>query len=114
MKATNKTMKPRTILTALGLATLLAGTAHANQEQPAASMNETRLEAGRTRDQSTATLVTLTVLTKQEKGDLRPAYQVFTAQIPKIEMASASTRTRASFMLGGHKSALRCISSQPQ
>ncbi len=93
-------MKTKTLLTTLGLTTLLLGTAHANQEQLAASMKETRLEAGRTRDQLTATLATLTALTKQEKGDLRPAYQAFTAEVPKIEAAAASTRARVAWMQG--------------
>ena len=93
-------MKTKTLLTTLGLTTLLLGTAHANQEQLAASMKETRLEAGRTRDQLTATLATLTALTKQDKGDLRPAYQAFTAEVPKIEAAAASTRARVAWMQG--------------
>lgn len=93
-------MKTKTLLTTLGLTTLLLGTAHANQEQLAGSMKETRLEAGRTRDQLTATLATLTALTKQEKGDLRPAYQAFTAEVPKIEAAAASTQARVAWMQG--------------
>ena len=96
----HKTMKTRTILTAFCLTALLVGAAHANQEQLAASMKETRLEAGRTRDQLVATLATLTALTKQEKGDLRPAYQAYCAEIPKTEAAAASTRARVAFMQG--------------
>lgn len=93
-------MKPKTILTALCLATMLAGTAYAQQEQLATSIGETRLEAGRTRDQLVATLATLTALTKQEKGDLRPAYQAYSAEVPKTEAAAAWTRTRAAWMQG--------------
>ena len=101
MKSTiNKTMKSRTILTALSLATLLAGAAHANQEQLAASMKETRLEAAQTRDQLAATLATLTALTKQDKGDLRPTYQAYCAEVPKTEVAAASTRARVAWMQG--------------
>ena len=91
-------MKTRTLLTALSLTTLLVGVAHANQEKLAASIKETRLEAGRTRDQLTATLATLTELTQQKKGDLRPAYQAFCAEIPKTEAAAAATRARTAFM----------------
>ena len=93
-------MKTRTILTALGLATLLAGAANASQEQLATSMNETRVETGRTRDQLATTLAALTTLTKQEKGDLRPAYEAFTAEAAKTEKAAAATATRAAWMQG--------------
>lgn len=93
-------MKTRTIVTALSLATLLAGTANASQEQLATSMKEARLEAGRTRDQLATTLTALTTLTKQEKGDLRPAYEAFTAEVAKTEAAAATTRTRAAWMQG--------------
>jgi hypothetical protein len=100
MNAKQKLMKTRSILTALGLATLLAGAANASQEQLATSMKETRLEAGRTRDQLAATLAALTTLTKQEKGDLRPAYEAFTSELPKTEAAAAWTSTRVTWMQG--------------
>ena len=93
-------MKTRTIVAALSLATLLAGAANASQEQLATSMKETRLEAGQTRDQLATTLAALTTLTKQEKGDLRPAYEAFTAEVAKTEAAAATTRTRAAWMQG--------------
>jgi len=93
-------MKTRTILTALSLTTLLAGAANASQEQLAASMKQTRLEAGRTRDQLATTLAALTTLTKQDKGDLRPAYDAFTAEVPKTKEAADWTRTRVAWMQG--------------
>jgi len=93
-------MKTRTIVAALSLATLLAGAANASQEQLATSMKEARLEAGQTRDQLATTLAALTTLTKQEKGDLRPAYEAFTAEVAKTEAAAATTRTRAAWMQG--------------
>lgn len=93
-------MKTKTILTALSLAALLLGTARANQEQLATSMKEARVETGRTRDQLSATLATLTALTKQEKGDLRPAYKAFTAEIPQTEAAAGWTRVRIAWMKG--------------
>jgi hypothetical protein len=93
-------MKTRVIAAVLGLATLLVGTAQANQEQLATSMKETRVEAERTRDQLATTLATLTKLTKQEKGDLRPAYEAFTSEIPKTESAAAWTRARVVWMQG--------------
>jgi hypothetical protein len=97
MKPTTRT---RSILTTLSLALLLAGTAKAGQEELATSMKETRLEAERTRDQLKATLASVTALTKQEKGDLRPAYETFAAEIPKTEAAAAATRKRVAFMQG--------------
>jgi uncharacterized protein YoxC len=84
----------------IGLASLLASATQASQEQLAASMQETRLEAGRTRDQLATTLHALTTLTKQEKGDLRPVYDSFCAEIPKTEAAAAWTRTRVAWMEG--------------
>jgi hypothetical protein len=92
-------MKKQTLLM-IGLATLLASATQASQEQLASSMQDTRLEAGRTRDQLATTLAALTRLTKQEKGDLRPAFDAFTAEIPKTEAAATTTRTRASWMQG--------------
>ena len=91
-------MKARTILTVISLATLLVSSARANQEQLASSMKETRVEAGRTRDQLVATLAVLTALTKQEKGDLRPAYQAFSAELPKTQAAAEWTRVRGAWM----------------
>jgi hypothetical protein len=92
-------MKTQTLLT-IGLATLLASALQAGQEQLATSMKETRVEAGQTRDQLATTLAALTTLTKQEKGDLRPAYEAFTAELPKTEAAAATTRARVAWMEG--------------
>jgi len=93
-------MKTKTILTVITLTMLLTGGVHATQEQLATSMKETRLEAAQTRDQLVATLATLTALTKQEKGDLRPAYQAYCAEVPKTEAAAALTRARVAWMQG--------------
>jgi hypothetical protein len=93
-------MKPRILLSALSLVTLLAGTVRAGQEELAASMKEARLEAAQTRDQLAATLAALTALTKQDKGDLSPTYKAFTAELPKTEAAAAVTKTRAAWMDG--------------
>lgn len=84
----------------IGLAALLASATQASQEQLATSMKETRLEAGQTRDQLATTLAALTTLTKQEKGDLRPAYEAFTAEVAKTEKAAAWTRARVAWMQG--------------
>ena len=92
-------MKKQTFLM-IGLATLLASATQASQEQLATSMKETRLEAGQTRDQLATTLAALTTLTKQEKGDLRPAYEAFTAEVAKTEKAAAATSARVTWMQG--------------
>ena len=93
-------MKKQTLFR-IGLVTLLATATQAySQEQLSKSMQEVRLEAGQTRDQLATTLAALTKLTKQEKGDLRPAYDAFTAELPKTEAAAAATRTRVSWMQG--------------
>jgi lipid II:glycine glycyltransferase (peptidoglycan interpeptide bridge formation enzyme) len=92
-------MKKQTVLT-LGFATLLVCASQASQQQLAASIKEAREEAAQTRNQLVATLNTLTELTKQKKGDLRPAYNAFTADVPKTEAAAASTQKRVAFMEG--------------
>ena len=91
-------MKIRMLLT-VGLMTLASAT-HASQEQVATSIQETRVEVGHTRDQLATTLAALTTLTKQEKGDLRPAYDAFAAELPKTQAAAAATRTRVTWMQG--------------
>jgi len=92
-------MKKQTMFV-IALATLLASATQASQEQLATSMKETRLEADRTRDQLATTLAALTTLAKQEKGDLRPAYEAFAAELPKTEAAAAATRARVAWMQG--------------
>jgi hypothetical protein len=86
------------LLFSLGLIALCTSVSGAGQEQLAASINETRAEAGRAADQLRTTLDTLTTLTKQNKGDLRPAFDAFTAEIPKTQAAAKQTRTRVQWM----------------
>jgi hypothetical protein len=92
-------MTKQTLFT-IGLATLLASATQAGQEQLATSMKETCLEAGQTRDQLAATLGALTILTQQQKGDLRPAYEAFAAELPRTEAAAQATRKRVTWMQG--------------
>jgi DNA-binding XRE family transcriptional regulator len=92
-------MKKQTLFT-IAAATLLASATQASQEQLASSMKDVRLEAGQTRDQLAATVGALTALTKQEKGDLRPAYEAFTAQVANTEKAALATATRVAWMQG--------------
>jgi hypothetical protein len=92
-------MKKKLLLT-LGLATLMASSTQANQEQLANSIKEAHVETTRTSDQLKATLASLNALTKQEKGDLRPAYTTYCAEVTKTEAAAAWTRTRVQWMAG--------------
>ena len=92
-------MKKQTLFTIV-TATLLASATQASQEQLATSMKDVRLEAGQTRDQLATTVAALTALTKQEKGDMRPAYEAFTAEVAKTEKAALATGTRAVWMQG--------------
>ena len=86
-------MKKQTLL-ALGLVALLANATQASQQQLAASIKDARVETMRTAEQLKITLGTLNALAKQKEGDLRPAYNTFSAEVPKTESAAAWTLTR--------------------
>ena len=92
-------MKNKIIVT-LGLATLLASATQASQQQLAASIKDTHVETSRTSMQLKATLSALNALTAQKKGDLRPAYNAYCAEVPKTEAAAGQTRTRVQWMAG--------------
>ena len=92
-------MKKQILLT-IGLAALLASATQASQEQLAKSIQDAHLETARTTEQLKATLGALNALTAQKKGDLRPAYDAFCAEMPKTEAAAAMTRTRIQWMAG--------------
>ena len=93
-------MKKQTLFM-IGLATLLASAPQAySQEQLAKSIQDAHLETARTTEQLKATLSALNALTAQKKGDLRPAYNAFCAEVPKTEAAAAHTRTRVQWMAG--------------
>jgi len=90
-------MKKQILLT-IGLAVLLASATQASQEQLASSIKDAQAETSRTSEQLKATLSALNALTKQTKGDLRPAYDAFCSEIGKTESASTWTRTRVKWM----------------
>jgi hypothetical protein len=92
-------MKKQSILM-IGLAALLAATTGFGQQQLATSITEARVETTRTSEQLKATLGTLTALTKQKKGDLRPAYSAYCSEVAKTESAANWTRTRIQWMAG--------------
>lgn len=92
-------MKTKIILT-LGLATLLAATTQANQQQLAQSIKDARVETAQTSEQLKATLKALNALSDQKAGDLRPAYSNYCAQVTNTEAAAAWTRARVQWMAG--------------
>lgn len=91
-------MKKQTLLM-IGLATLLASATQASQEQLAQSITEARAEATRTSEQLKATLGALNTLTTQAKGDLRPAYDAYCAEVAKTHAAADWTKTRTQSMI---------------
>lgn len=90
-------MKKQTLFM-IGLATLLTSATQASQEQLAASIRDTHLETTRTSEQLKSTLGALNALTKQTKGDLRPAYSAYRSEVANTESAATWTRTRAQWM----------------
>jgi hypothetical protein len=92
-------MKKQTLFM-IGLAALLASATQASQEQLAKSIQDAHLETTRTIEQLKSTLGAVNELTAQKKGDLRPAYNAFCAEIPKTEAAASLTRTRVQWMAG--------------
>ena len=90
-------MKKQTLFM-IGLATLLAAATQASQEQLARSIGDTRLETSRTDAQLKATLEAINALTKQTKGDLRPAYNTYCSEVAKTEAAAGWTKTRIQWM----------------
>ncbi len=84
----------------IGLATLLASASQASQEQLASSIKAARDEATQTTKQLATTMTDLNALTKQQEGDLRPAYETFAADITNTEAAAVLTQKRVEFMQG--------------
>jgi hypothetical protein len=80
------------------LALFTAGSAWAGQEKLGAAMRDTRDEIGQTRDQLQTTVDSISALVSQKKGDLRPAYEQFEAQVAKTQAGAAATRARAQRM----------------
>jgi transposase-like protein len=96
---TRKHMKSKTLVM-IGLAALLATATQASQEQLAQSIRDAHVETARTSAQLNATLGAITDLTKQKKGDLRPAYNAYCSEVSKTEAAAGWTRTRLQWMAG--------------
>ena len=92
-------MKKQILLT-IGLAALLATSTQASQEQLATSIKDAHLETTRTSEQLKATLEAINALTKQSKGDLRPAYNTYCSEVTRTEAAAGWTKTRIQWMAG--------------
>jgi hypothetical protein len=90
-------MKKQILLT-IGLGALLASATQASQDQLGRSIHDAHLETARTSEQLKATLNALNGLTDQKKGDLRPAYTTFCAEVAKTEAAATVTRTQIQWM----------------
>ena len=82
----------------IGLVALLASAAQASQQQLAAGIKEALAEATSTAGQLNGTLAALEALTKQTKGDLRPAYDTYCSAVDKTKSAAALTQTRLHWM----------------
>jgi hypothetical protein len=88
----------KTFLLVIGLAALVVMNTQASQEQLAKSIGEARAEAQKTSEQLKATLASLNALTKQTKGDLKPAYNTFTAEVANTQTAAQWTGARVQWM----------------
>ncbi len=84
----------------IGLVTLLASATQASQEQLASSIRDAHVETTKTSIQLQTTLDALNALTKQTKGDLRPAYDAYCAEVAKTEASAAVTQLRVQWMAG--------------
>lgn len=92
-------MKKKTLIL-LAILSVTAWAANASQQQLAKSIQEARIETGRTAEQLKATVSALNALTKQTKGDLRPSYDAYCTEVTRTESVAASTRNRIQWMAG--------------
>ena len=70
----------------------------ANQEQVAAAIKEAKIETLQTGEQLKTAVSAIDAMVKQEKGDLKPAYAAFVAEIAKTKAAAEVTRQRVDKM----------------
>lgn len=83
---------------AAALALLPATAVQANQEQVAAAIKEAKTETLQTGEQLRAAVNAIDAMVKQEKGDLKPAYAAFVAEVAKTKAAAEVTRQRVDKM----------------
>jgi hypothetical protein len=88
----------------LAIGAVLLGAIPVRAEEPsprtklAKSMNDIRIETTATRDQLKTAVAALDALTKQKKGDLKPSYDAFVAEVKKTHDAAAWTSSRVGNM----------------
>lgn len=94
----------------LALAVALAQTSHAaaatkpsTQSRLASAITDIRVETVRTSKQLQTSVDVLSALTKQTKGDLRPTYDAFVAQVKQAHAAADETAARAISMQAASK-----------
>ena len=92
-----QTMKKHILLT-IGLVALLTSATQATQQQLATSVKEIQGEATRTSEQLKETVGALNALSKQKKGDLRPTYEKYCAEVVRTQAAADWTASRVPSM----------------
>jgi hypothetical protein len=80
------------------MAALAVMNTQARQGQLAKSLGEARVDAQQTSEQLAATVASLNALTKQTKGDLKPTYEAFTAEVANMQKAAQLTGARVQWM----------------
>jgi hypothetical protein len=99
MSLTQRLVTGHRLALTLGLATLMAATAYADQEALLKSVGDALAEVNATKSQLAATVSSLNALLATKPGeDLRPAYQVYVDNVEKTKMAAATTRQRVDQM----------------
>lgn len=88
------------MLLTTGVTVFLALSLQGSQEQLAKSIKDARMETGRTANQLKSTLDAITAMTKQAKGDLKPAYDAFCKEVSKTGDAAAATKKQVAWMSG--------------
>src|SRR5712671_3310279 len=73
------------------------------QVRLAASVDVIKAETAATRDQLQATLNDLNALTKQEKGDLKPTFDTYSAHVQKTHGVAEQTAARITAMQDASK-----------
>ena len=95
MKIAMKAKSSVQLLLVWSLTLFTAASVWAGQEKLAAAMRDTRVEIIQTRDQLQTTVDSISALVNQKKGDLRPAFDDFDAQVAKTLASANLTRARA-------------------
>lgn len=104
-----KSIKTLTWALVIGTGWMAPGsaTAQTTNSTPQARLAESvaviQAETTATRDQLQSTLNALNALTRQEKGDLKPTFEIYTAQVQKTHFAAEQTASRITAMQDASK-----------